>query len=29
MEGDLLPLWRDMMYVKGLLAVLRGNGAPV
>ena len=28
MEGDLLPLWRDMMYVKGLLATLRGNGAP-
>ena len=30
-EGDLLPLWRDMMYVKGLLATLRGdrgNGAP-
>ena len=27
-EGDLLPLWRDMMYIKGLLAALRGNGAP-
>jgi hypothetical protein len=27
-EGDLLPLWRSMMYVKGLLATLRGNGAP-
>jgi len=27
-EGDLLPLWRDMMYVKDLLATLRGNGAP-
>ena len=28
MEGDLLPLWRDMMYIKGLLATLRGNGTP-
>jgi hypothetical protein len=28
LEGDLLPLWRDMMYIKGLLATLRGNGAP-
>lgn len=27
-EGDLLPLWRSMMYVKGVLAALRGNGAP-
>ncbi|HJQ58557.1 MAG TPA: hypothetical protein VJ890_16730 [Vineibacter sp.] len=28
-EGDLLPLWANMLYVKGVLGALRGNrGAP-
>ena len=29
LEGDLLPLWANMMYVKGVMGALRGNrGAP-
>jgi len=25
-EGDLLPLWANMLYVKGVMGALRGNG---
>jgi hypothetical protein len=24
-EGDLLPLWSNMMYIKGVMGALRGN----